>query len=235
MCAYIINQFRHSEYAVKIMCLKTHRADGTGSLDDVYRAINYARYHGATFINASWAFPAKEVESYSILKDVIQHDLSDSGTLFVTVAGNRDENSPDQHYYPAKFRSKSAGLRLGVMVAATVSMNRTQVSPSEMTNNLYVDFGVPCDKENSAGFLFELPLKGKSGQKYYQQGSSIAAAITTGFIASTLPESLLENSILRNKLGILEYYENTSFSLYPELAGKIIGGRVLNTPTQEES
>lgn len=235
MCAYIINQFRNSQYAVKIMCLKTHRADGTGSLDDIYRAINYARYHKATFINASWAFPAREVESYSILKDVIQHDLSDSGIPFVTVAGNRDENSPDQHYYPAKFRSKSAGLRMGVMVAATVSKDKTEVSSSEMTNNLYVDFGVPCDKETTAGFLFELPLKAKSGQKYYQQGSSIAAAITTGFLASALPEPLFDNSILRNKLGILEYYENTSFSLRPELAGAIIGGRVLNTPTQEES
>jgi hypothetical protein len=235
MCAYIINQFRHSEYAVKIMCLKTHRADGTGSLDDVYRAINYARYHGATFINASWAFPAREVESYSILKDVIQHDLSDSGTLFVTVAGNRDVNSPDQHYYPAKFRSKSAGLRMGVMVAATVSKDKTEVSTSEMSNNLYVDFGVPCDKETSAGFLFELPLNAKSGQKYYQQGSSIAAAITTGFLASVFPEPLIENNILRNKLGILEYDENNSFSRYPELTGGIIGGRVLNTATQKGS
>lgn len=235
MCAYIINQFRHSEYAVKIMCLKTHRADGTGSLEDVYRAINYARYHGATFINASWAFPAREVESYSILKDVIQHDLSDSGTMFVTVAGNRDVNSPDQHYYPAKFRGRSAGLRLGVMVAATVSKDKAKVSPSEMSNNLYVDFGVPCDKETTAGFLFELPLKGKSDQKYYQQGSSIAAGITTGFLASVFPEPLFENSILRNKLGILEYDEKASFSMYPELAGGVIGGRVLNIPPQEMS
>lgn len=233
MCAYIINQFRHSQYAVKIMCLKTHRADGTGSLDDIYRAINYARYHKATFINASWAFPARAVESYSILKDVIQHDLSDLGIPFVTVAGNRDENSPDQHYYPAKFKSKSAGLRMGVMVAATVSNDKTEVSSSEMTNNLYVDFGVPCDIKTDDRFLFELPLKAKSGQKHYQQGSSIAAAITTGFLASALPELLRKDSIFRNKLGILEYYENTSFSLRPELAGRIIAGRVLNIPNQE--
>lgn len=235
MCAYIINQFQHSEYAVKIMVLKTHRSDGTGSLDDVYRAVNYARYHGATFINASWAFPAREVESYSILKDTIQHDLPDSGTMLVTVAGNRDENSPNQHFYPAKFRGRSAGLRLGVMVAATVSKDKTQVSSSEMNSSLYVDFGVPCDYEKETDYFFELPLRVKSGKKWYQQGSSIAAAKTTGYLASMLPEPLLQNSILRNKLGILEYDENDSFSRFPGLAGEIIGGRVLNLPIQDKS
>lgn len=228
MCAYIINQFRHSEYAVKIMCLKTHRADGTGDLEAIYRAIHYARYHGADFINASWAFPAIEAESYSILRDGIQQVISDNHSLFLTVSGNRSSEFPDRHYYPAKFGKRSSGSPLGVLVAATVDSNKSTVSPSEMHSKDYVDFGVPCDKEMVGKFLYELPLKQISGVVGYQQGASVAVAKATGFLASQLPEHLFANKHFRNKAGILEYDTNTSFSTYPVLSDMIIGGRVLN-------
>ena len=225
MCAYIINQFRDSDYAVKIMCLKTHRADGTGDLEAIFRAIHYARCHGADFINASWAFPAREMESYSILRDAIQQVITENNALFVTVSGNRSSEFPDRHYYPAKFGKRSTGTPLGVLVAATVDANKSTVSPSEMHSNDYLDFGVPCDKDP---FQFELPLKQKSGEVGYQKGSSVAVSKATGFLASRLPEHLSTNKNFRTKSGILEYDTKSSFSVYPALSDQVIGGRVLN-------
>lgn len=232
MCAYIINQFRDSEYAVKIMCLKTHRANGTGDLEAIFRAIHYARYHGAAFINASWAFPAIAAESYSILRDAIQQVISENHALFVTVSGNRSSQFPELHYYPAKFGKRSPGSPLGVLVAATVDANKATVSPSEMHSNDYVDFGVPCDKDP---FQFELPLKQELGKVEYRPGASIAAAIATGFLASRLPEHLSTNKNFRTKSGILEYDTKSSFSVYPALSDQVIGGRVLNLKSKGEN
>lgn len=232
MCAYIINQFRDSEYAMKIMCLKTHRADGTGDLEAIFRAIHYARYHGADFINASWAFPAIEAESYSILRDAIQQVISENHALFVTVSGNRSAEFPELHYYPAKFGKRSTGSPLGILVVATVDANKSTVSPSEMHSNDYVDFGVPCDKDP---FQFELPIKQTSGEVGYQKGSSVAVAKATGTMASQLPAHLFANKNLRTKAGFLEYDTKASFSVYPNLSDEIIGGRVLNLKSNGEN
>ncbi|MCC5937975.1 MAG: S8 family serine peptidase [Lunatimonas sp.] len=228
MCAYIINQFRDSEYAVKIMCLKTHKSDGTGNLEDIYRAIHFARYHEADFIHASWVFPANMNESYSILRDGIQQAFFEKNTLLVTVSGNKDNESANQHFFPAKFGDRAGNHPLGVLVAVTVSQDHSTVSPFEVSDKTYVDFGVPCDKEEHGHYLFELPLKTNNGELYYQQGGSIAAAITTGFLASRLPEMLYLNRKSRGKQGFLEYDSQSTFLVYPELADGIIGGRVLN-------
>ncbi|WP_209330826.1 S8 family serine peptidase [Lunatimonas salinarum] len=228
MCAYIINQFRDSDYAVKIMCLKTHQSNGTGSLEDIYRAIHFARYHGADFIQASWVFPANMNESYSILRDGIQQAFAENNTLLVTVSGNKENDLTNPHFFPAKFGDRAVNHPLGVLVAVTVSQDHATVSPFEVGNNIYVDFGVPCDKDEHGHYLFELPLKTKNGELNYQQGGSIAAAITTGFLASGFPEMLYVNRRSRGKQGFLEYGDQSAFLAHPELAEGIIGGRVLN-------
>ncbi|EON78686.1 hypothetical protein ADIS_0860 [Lunatimonas lonarensis] len=233
MAAYIINQFRNSEYAVKIMVLKTHNANGLGNLDDIYRAIHYAKYYGAHFINASWAFPATDPESYSILKDVIQRDLAKAGTMMVTVSGNVYMEDPTRKFYPAKFGKRSDHPAMGVMVAATVSKDKTHVSPSEARSNLFVDFGVPCDREIGERYVFSLPLGTESGSPCYLQGSSVACAVATGFLAAKLPQMLFDHKPARSKLGVLEYGDAAMFSNSSALAEGVIGGRVLNLSNGE--
>jgi subtilisin family serine protease len=67
----------------RILPLKAFRADGTGYLSDVLRALTVAVAEGAKVLNMSFSFPAPSVEMTRALEDAMSH-----GAVPVASAGN---------------------------------------------------------------------------------------------------------------------------------------------------
>jgi len=76
-----------------IMPLKAFRADGTGYLSDVLRAIHFAVQHGARVVNMSFSFSTYSAEVSHALKYATRHRL-----ICVASAGN---DGKEEIVYPA--------------------------------------------------------------------------------------------------------------------------------------
>jgi subtilisin family serine protease len=92
-----------------IMPLKAFKADGTGHLSDVLRAIYFAVQHGARVINMSFSFSAYSAEVSNALKFANRHRL-----ICVSSAGN---DGKEEIVYPAALS--------GVMGVASTTNNDT--------------------------------------------------------------------------------------------------------------
>ncbi len=83
---------------VRLMAVKFLNANGTGTVADAVRAIDYAVQMGARIINASWGGAGYS----SILGQAIKR-AENAGVLFVTAAGNNGTNNDQTPTYPASF------------------------------------------------------------------------------------------------------------------------------------
>ncbi len=83
---------------VKIMALKFLSDEGSGSVADAVRAIDYATNMGAKITSNSWG-GSKESQA---LKEAIQR-AADKDVLFVAAAGNDGESNDLNGHYPANF------------------------------------------------------------------------------------------------------------------------------------
>ncbi len=92
-----------------IMPLKAFRADGTGYLSDVLRAIHFAVQHGARVVNMSFSFSTYSAEVSHALKYATRHRL-----ICVASAGN---DGKEEIVYPAALS--------GVMGVASTTNNDT--------------------------------------------------------------------------------------------------------------
>lgn len=89
-------------WSVRIMALKFLDQNGSGTVADAVRAIDYAVRMGARIINASWGGAGYS----TILAQAIGRAES-AGVLFVTAAGNNGTNNDLVPNYPASYPNKN--------------------------------------------------------------------------------------------------------------------------------
>lgn len=83
---------------VSIMAVKFISYDGTGTLENAVKAIDYARKNGAQIMNSSWGGLAKSL----ILQQAVA-DANAAGILFVAAAGNNGSDNDRAAFYPASY------------------------------------------------------------------------------------------------------------------------------------
>ncbi len=83
---------------VSLMAVKFISSDGTGTLENAVKAIDYARKNGANIMSNSWGGTAES----AILKQAIS-DARDAGILFVAAAGNNGADNDKVGFYPASY------------------------------------------------------------------------------------------------------------------------------------
>lgn len=147
---------------VRLMAVKFLSANGTGTVADAVRAIDYAVQMGAHIINASWGGAGYS----SILAQAISR-AENAGVLFVTAAGNNGTNNDHSPTYPASF----------------ANTNILAVAASDRNDNLatFSNFG-PSTVHLAApgvGILSTLPNHGYASWS----GTSMAAPHVSGAAA----------------------------------------------------
>lgn len=202
---YIIDQFRSSSTTgVQIMALKTHDANGAGSLFASICALYYAIEKGAQIVNASWGFYNYGDNPVPYLDSLVTQVLPQHGILFVTAAGNKVQDNDDfaRSLYRAMhpgFSISEAGLRNlqihnfypamlsrpGNNVITNTTTDGVSVSPTQNFSSLYVDLGVRADRVTATSMKFRVPFEIR-GSEHYISGSSFATAIATGKIGALL-------------------------------------------------
>jgi len=83
---------------VELMALKFLSADGSGTLSDVIKCIDYARVNSADIMNNSWGGGGFS----NSLRNAIER-AQDSGIIFVVAAGNETNNNDVSPSYPAGY------------------------------------------------------------------------------------------------------------------------------------
>ena len=118
-------------WKARIMALKFLGANGSGSTEDAFAAINYATAMGARIMNNSWGGGAFD----QALLDAIEA-ARDQGVLFVASAGNSSIDTDSNTVYPAGYDVDNI-----IAVAATDHND----SPASFTNygQTSVDLGAP--------------------------------------------------------------------------------------------
>lgn len=203
---YIINEFVYSpKNFVQIMSLKTHDKEGSGDLFSSICALHYAVKKRANIINASWGFyDYNKDHPHPYLEKFITATLRQKGILFVTAAGNKDEDMDE-------FAIKTYRDRYGVEIPATMLRNLeyhnffpaclsrqgknvvtvtttdgTLVSPTQNYSEKYVDVGVMRDVDDGGAMKFKMPFPGPIE---FIGGSSFATAIACGKFGAYFPRS----------------------------------------------
>ena len=237
---YIINEFATSRNkAVELMTLKTHDGNGDGDLFHSICAIkDYAVEKGAQIINASWGFYYYQDGPHPYLDYLITNVLREKGILFVAAAGNKiDQVDKDasaaylathgvpippiylrnleyHNFYPACLSRRDNNV-----ITVTTADNK-RVSPSQNYSSTYVDLGAIPDDITKMRFKepFALP-PGTTGPAKTISGSSFAAAIATGRIGASLPNSSyvhnIDKSVVLDKMEGLGLISKSSL-LEPE-------------------
>lgn len=83
---------------VRIMGLKFMTKEGSGSLANAIKSIDYARAAGAHIMSNSWGGG-----SFSVALEKAIKDANDAGILFVAAAGNNTQNTDTRPSYPASY------------------------------------------------------------------------------------------------------------------------------------
>lgn len=84
---------------VRMMAIRFLDANGSGTLDNAIKAIDYARKNGVQIMSNSWGGG-----SYSALLEKAIKDSNDAGILFVAAAGNASNNNDTRPSYPSSYR-----------------------------------------------------------------------------------------------------------------------------------
>ncbi len=84
---------------VSIMAVKFISSDGTGTLENAVKAIDYARKNGAQIMSNSWGGLAES----AILQQAVV-DANAAGILFVAAAGNNGADNDRAPFYPASYK-----------------------------------------------------------------------------------------------------------------------------------
>ena len=85
-------------WEVSIMAIKFISNDGTGTLENAVKAIDYARKNGAQIMRNTWGGTSESL----ILKQAIS-EANDAGILFVAAAGNNGADNDKVGFYPAGY------------------------------------------------------------------------------------------------------------------------------------
>jgi subtilisin family serine protease len=198
---------------VKIMTLKSFRADGIGLTSDAILAIAYANMMGADVINISWGG-----EPFSqALFDMIRS----SSAVVVCAAGNSGQNNDLIPHYPSGY----------------TSANILAVASTDPNDNLawFSNFGVASVDVAAPGINILSTLSG--GGYGYKSGTSMAVPFATGVAAllkaksrhSAISDNSSNSSVTGSGLSNLEIIAKIKETVDPidSLNGKIVtGGRI---------
>lgn len=229
---YIINEFeRSSRNFVQIMSLKTHDASGEGDLFSSICAIHYAMNNKANIINASWGFYYyTKGRPHPYLDKLITETLRERGILFVTAAGNADEEAdnlvkaaykdrygfdiPVEMLRNLEFHNFYPGClsRTGKNVITVTTTDGTAVSPTQNYSEQYVDIGVLADVNDTEAMRFQTPFPGTTS---LISGSSYATAIACGKIGAYLPKEMYRPGL--NKHAVFEQLQAITPAARPPL------------------
>ncbi|MEE8416065.1 MAG: S8 family peptidase [Desulfobacterales bacterium] len=144
---------------VKIMALKSFRADGSGLTSDAILAIAYANLMGADVINNSWGGGPYSQALFDMIRS--------SSAVVVCSAGNSGQNNDLIPHYPSSY----------------TSANILAVAATDPNDNLawFSNFGVTSVDVAAPGVNI---LSTVSGGGYdYKSGTSMAVPFATGLAA----------------------------------------------------
>jgi subtilisin family serine protease len=116
---------------VRIMALKFLNSNGSGSISDAIKCVNYARLNGAKIMSNSWGGGGFSQAMYDAIKAARDADI-----LFVAAAGNNGANADTSPMYPAAYDLENI-----ISVAAT-DRNDNRASFSNY-GAVSVDLGAP--------------------------------------------------------------------------------------------
>jgi uncharacterized repeat protein (TIGR02543 family) len=203
----------------KIMALKFLDAEGSGSMNDAIRCIDYAIAHGAKVINASYGGYDTSSNKRKTERDAINRAL-EAGVVFVAAAGNEGQNNDlinkfkknDREYFGRMYPA-SHGLANVISVAA-IDRNGGLADFSNYGVSK-VDLAAPGVAIVSTYYL-------EDKEFVYLQGTSMAAPHVAGAAALLLSrEPNLTPSQVRQRL-------IDTVTPLSSLKGKILSGGMLN-------
>jgi len=206
-------------YEVRIMPLRVLNNEGTGSVDQVIKGINYAIYNGAKIINLSFVGSEK---SY-FLKEALKKAW-DMGVLVVAAAGNETINAPldlnKTPVYPICLDAdEKENFILGV--AATDLQDEKAI---------FSDYGSSCIDVSAPGIRVFGPLvyqPDKGFNEYYGgywSGTSLSAPLVSSLAALVWSANpLLSQKDVRD---IILGQTKKIDSLNPDFAGQLGQGRI---------
>ena len=150
---------------LSIMPLRFLGADGSGSLDDGIKAIDYAIEKGVMVISASWGATVSRSQAQPLIDAIKRAD--DKGIIFVAAAANDGKNNDKTDVFPA-----NAGTPNMISVAASGSKDE---KPS------WSNYGKATVSLASPGLDIMSTLP---GDKYGNlSGTSMATPLVAGLVA----------------------------------------------------
>jgi len=202
----------------KIMPLRVLNSEGTGNIEDVIQAVNYAVNNGAKIINLSFVGTSKSYFLAEALKEAWR-----KGLLIVAAAGNETNSEPvdlnENPNYPICLDEDEENFIIGV--AAVDNVDR---------KTLFSDYGSNCVDISAPGMRIYGPLVYNPNYDFkeyyggYWSGTSISAPIISGTAA--LLWSI--NPLFTNKQ-IQDFILNQADeidSINPDFVGGLGKGRV---------
>ena len=161
----------------KIMPLRVLNSEGTGSIEDVIQAVNYAVDNGAKIINLSFVGTNKSYFLAEALKEAWR-----KGVLIVAAAGNETAGEPvnlnENPNYPICLDEDEENFIIGVAAVDNTDHKA-----------LFSDYGANCVDISAPGMRIYGPLVYNPNYDFkeyyggYWSGTSISAPIVSGLAA----------------------------------------------------
>jgi len=153
----------------RILPLKTHGKDGTGTLFDAIFAMKYAKKAGAKILNASWG---EYGEPNAVFERTLE-ELETNNILFIAAAGNDGQDIGLHPFLPASYSMMDAVDKHPNVISVTTV--KETVPCSHNFSDKHVDVGAVGRSDCAFGTPF--------GSAHFISGSSFATPVITGIIA----------------------------------------------------
>lgn len=164
---------------IRIMSVKTHTDDGTGTLFSITCGIQYAKNMGADIINASFNYTSTlDVQEHDILKNTLlglSEENSGRKIMFVTSSGNDSLRDDNFNAYLASFNNGDIPNMLTV-AGALPNSNQLPNGSHQVT----LPIGVPYSRANFSSGYVDLAA---DAQLSNRSGTSISAAMVSATLA----------------------------------------------------